>query len=112
MLDFGTSAPIDIQVLGPYFNQEKNYALAQQIQRQVAQVTGVVDSYVYQEPDAPALRLNVDRMRAAQLGLTQQSVAGNLPDGYILAHGGNLASAASTKGTPRREGGLILAPLH
>src|SRR5207244_1130053 len=52
--------------------------LAQEIQRKVAQIPGIVDSYIYQEPDAPALRLNVDRLRAAQLGLTQQSVAGNV----------------------------------
>jgi multidrug efflux pump subunit AcrB len=78
VLNFGASAPIDIQVLGPYFNKEKNYALARQVQRQVAQVAGVVDSYIYQEPDAPALLLDVDRTRAVQMGLTQQSVANNL----------------------------------
>jgi len=78
VLDFGTSAPIDIQVLGPYFNKEKNYTLAREIQRKVSRIPGIVDSYIYQEPDAPALRLNVDRLRAAQLGLTQQSVAGNV----------------------------------
>src|SRR5262249_14181772 len=78
VLDFGTSAPIDIQVLGPYVNKGKNFGLAQQIRRQVAAVSGVVDSYIYQQPDAPALKLDVDRLRAAQLGLTQQSVAGSI----------------------------------
>jgi multidrug efflux pump subunit AcrB len=78
VLDFGTSAPIDIQVLGPYASKAKNYALAQQIQKQVSQVAGVVDTYIYQVPDAPELRLNVDRVLASQVGLTQQSVAGNV----------------------------------
>ncbi|MCW3094656.1 MAG: Cation/multidrug efflux pump [Chthonomonadaceae bacterium] len=78
VLDFGTSAPIDIQVLGPYQNQEKNYALAQQIQKQVALVSGVVDTYIYQVHNAPEMRLNVDRTQAMQVGLTQQNVAGNI----------------------------------
>jgi multidrug efflux pump subunit AcrB len=78
VLDFGTSAPIDIQVLGPYASKAKNYALAQQIQKQVSQVAGVVDTYIYQVPDAPELRLNVDRILASQIGLTQQQVAGNV----------------------------------
>jgi multidrug efflux pump subunit AcrB len=91
VLNFGASAPIDIQVLGPYFNKEKNYALAQQIQRQAARVPGVVDSYVYQQPDAPALRLDVDRTRASQLGLTQQTVANNV----LVSLSSNTQSAPS-----------------
>ena len=79
VLNFGTSAPIDIQVTGPYRNQEKNYDVAQAIQKQVAAVPGIVDSYVYQVTDAPEQRINVGRVRAEQLGETQQNVAG-----YIL----------------------------
>jgi multidrug efflux pump subunit AcrB len=78
VLNFGTSAPIDIQVLGPYKNQAQNYALAQQIQKQVAHVSGVVDTYIYQVTNAPELRLTVDRTQALQAGLTQNNVAGNV----------------------------------
>jgi CzcA family heavy metal efflux pump len=78
VLNFGTSAPIDIQVTGPYRNQEKNYAVAQQIRQEVAKVPGIVDAYVYQVTDAPELRINVDRDRAQQFGVTQQNVAGNI----------------------------------
>jgi multidrug efflux pump subunit AcrB len=78
VLNSGASAPLDIQVVGPYPNREANYALAQQVRQQVARVAGVVDAYVYQQPHGPALRLIVDRTRAAQLGLTQQTVANNL----------------------------------
>ena len=78
VLDFGTPAPIDIQVLGPYQNQSKNYALAQQIQNEVSRVSGVVDPYIYQVFDTPALKLDVDRTLALQVGLTQQNVAGNV----------------------------------
>jgi multidrug efflux pump subunit AcrB len=78
VLNFGSSAPVDIQVAGPYKNQGKNYALAQQIRQKVAGVQGVVDCYLYQVTDAPELRVNVDRVRAQQMGLTQQNVAGNI----------------------------------
>jgi multidrug efflux pump subunit AcrB len=78
VLDFGTSAPIDIQVLGPYKNQAQNYKVAQEIQKHVAGVSGVVDTYIYQVSNAPELRLNVDRTQALQAGLTQSNVAGNV----------------------------------
>lgn len=78
VLDFGTSAPIDIQVLGNYANTSKNYALAQSIMRKVSQVPGVVDCYIYQVQASPELRLTVDRTKALQMGVTQQNVAGNV----------------------------------
>lgn len=80
VLDFGTSAPIDIQVTGPYFNQAKNLALAKEILRRVSKVEGVVDPYLYQVTDAPELRVHVDRTRAMMVGLTQQRVAGSVLD--------------------------------
>jgi multidrug efflux pump subunit AcrB len=78
VLDFGTSAPIDVQVLGQFANQEKDYELAQQIQRKAALVSGVVDTYIYQVQKAPEIRLNVDRTRAIQMGLNQGNVANNI----------------------------------
>jgi len=78
VLDFGTSAPIDVQVLGNYANTAKNYALAQEILRKISQVPGVVDSYIYQVQASPEIRLAVDRTKAMQIGVTQQSVAGNV----------------------------------
>ena len=78
VLDFGTSAPIDVQVAGVYANAGKNYELAQEIQRQVSQVAGVVDTYIYQVQNSPELRVNVDRQRAIQVGLTQSDVANNI----------------------------------
>jgi multidrug efflux pump subunit AcrB len=78
VLDFGTSAPIDIQVAGAFQNQDKDYQLAKQIEKQTARVPGVVDSYIYQIQEAPELRLNVDRTRAIQMGLTQSDVANSI----------------------------------
>ena len=79
VLDFGTSAPLDVQVLGNYANTAwKNYALAQDILRKLSQVSGVVDAYIYQVQASPEIRLTVDRTRAVQLGVTQQNIAGNV----------------------------------
>ena len=78
VLDFGTSAPIDVQVIGPFSNMAADYAVAKNIQRQVTQIPGVVDCYIYQVQESPEIMLNVDRTRAAQVGLTQSDVANDL----------------------------------
>ncbi len=78
VLDFGTSAPIDIQVLGNYSDTAANYALAQEIQRRIGLLPGVVDTYIYQIQKSPELRLSVDRSRAMQLGQTQADAAGSI----------------------------------
>jgi multidrug efflux pump subunit AcrB len=44
----------------------------------IQQIPGVADIYIPQDVDYPALRLNVDRIRASELGLDQQEVVGNL----------------------------------
>jgi multidrug efflux pump subunit AcrB len=76
ILNFGLPAPIDIQVVGR--NLQANYALAKQIETRVARIPGAADVHVHQIVDAPQLFVNVDRTRAAQMGLTQRDVANNL----------------------------------
>jgi multidrug efflux pump subunit AcrB len=78
ILDFGLSAPIDVQVAGPVANDAANYALAQQLQSKIAAVKGVVDCYVYEVPNAPSLNVSVNRDQAMQVGLTQQNVASSI----------------------------------
>lgn len=72
ILDFGLPAPIDLQVIGYGKN---NYALAQKLLQQVAAIPGTVDVHLHQQVDYPTMRINVDRSKARQLGLTQQDVA-------------------------------------
>ncbi len=76
ILNFGLPSPIDIQIVGK--NQVKNYALAQELANQLRHVPGAADVHVQQLMNAPALRLNVDRTRAQQVGLQQRDVAQNL----------------------------------
>jgi multidrug efflux pump subunit AcrB len=81
ILNFGLPAPIDIQVIGPLTNSAKNYALAQQIEKQVSHIRGAVDVHLHQVVETPELRVNVDRTRAGELGLTQKDVA----DGVLVS---------------------------
>ena len=72
ILNFGLAAPIDVRVVG--YNPA-NYDLAKTIAARVARIPGAVDVHIQQVTDVPELHLEVDRTRAAELGLTQQDVA-------------------------------------
>jgi multidrug efflux pump subunit AcrB len=76
ILNFGLSAPIDIQVMGP--NLYGNRALAERMLNEVRYVPGAADAHIQQPFDNPNLTVNVDRTRAETIGLTQQNVAQSL----------------------------------
>jgi CzcA family heavy metal efflux pump len=76
ILDFGLPAPVNVQVVG--VEREANLALARKLARELAKIPGTADVHVHQITDAPALRLDVDRLLASEQGLTQQDVAGSL----------------------------------
>ncbi len=78
VLNFGLSAPIDIQIAGPLGNQPQNYAVAQKLRDALAQVDGAVDVHLNQVPNAPQLQVDVDRTEAHEQGLTQRDVANDL----------------------------------
>ena len=76
ILNFGQPSPIDVQLSGQ--NYEQNYAIAQRIANRMRHVPGAVDVHVQQLMSSPALQLDVDRVRAQQVGLTERDVAQNL----------------------------------
>jgi multidrug efflux pump subunit AcrB len=76
VLNFGQPAPIDIRISGP--NDDEAYALAGKLAHDLNGIPGVVDSHVFQVPDAPTLTVNVDRDLARELGLGQQAIADNM----------------------------------
>ena len=78
ILNFGLPAPIDVQVSGPAKNSAADLALAHQLQSKIAGISGAADVHLQQITDAPSLRVDVDRTRAAQVGLTQQNVSQSL----------------------------------
>jgi multidrug efflux pump subunit AcrB len=73
VLNFGLAAPIDVQVEGNNF--AVTYPIAQKLQAMMQDVPGTADVHISQVMDYPTLRLNVDRLRAAQAGLSQRDVA-------------------------------------
>jgi multidrug efflux pump subunit AcrB len=76
VLNFGQPAPIDVRISGP--DQDAAFALASQISQALRGVAGVVDSHVFQVPNAPALTVDMDRALATQTGVTQQEAANNV----------------------------------
>jgi multidrug efflux pump subunit AcrB len=78
ILNFGLPAPIDVQVVGPLQNLEKNQAIAEQISKRIAMIPGAADTHVHQVNDVPMIEFDVDRARAGQLGFSQIDVATGL----------------------------------
>lgn len=76
VLNFGQPAPIDIRISGR--NREKSFAIASKIARDLKAVPGIVDSHVFQVPDAPAIKVDVDRTKARELMLDQKGVANDI----------------------------------
>ena len=72
----GLPAPFDIQVSS--HDLQSGYALAQKTAQQLRALTGVSDVLIPQDLDYPGLALDVDRQRAALLGLTTHAVVDNV----------------------------------
>lgn len=76
ILSFGLPAPINIRVAG--YNKAENLQITKEIIEKVRRIPGAVDVHLHQEVDAPQLKLDVDRARAARFGLTQRDVANDV----------------------------------
>lgn len=76
VLNQGLPAPIDIQIVGSRL--ESTYAVAQDLAHQIRAIPGVSGVYIPQDLDYPSLRVNVDRIRAGELGLNQKEVVDNV----------------------------------
>ncbi|MFZ1037983.1 MAG: efflux RND transporter permease subunit [Smithella sp.] len=76
VLNMGMPAPIDVQVAGS--NMRVSFDTAQKLAAQIRTIGGVADAYIPQDMDYPALRLDIDRTRASELGLNQLEVVDNV----------------------------------
>ncbi len=76
ILNFGLPAPIDLQVVGR--DTVADYQIAQQLAARISRIPGAADVHIHQVVDQPEIHLNVDRVKAGQLGLTQRDVTGNM----------------------------------
>ena len=76
ILNSGMPAPIDVQVSGRSLKQ--TYSVAQDLAGRIRQLPGVGEVYIPQDMNYPGIRLNIDRVHAAELGLTQKEVIDNV----------------------------------
>jgi HAE1 family hydrophobic/amphiphilic exporter-1 len=76
VLNLGIPAPIDVQVSSPQL--ARGYATAQDLARRIRALSDVGEVYIPQDMNYPALRLDVDRIHAAELGLSQKDVVDNV----------------------------------
>ena len=87
ILNQGAPAPIDVQVSSSNLSQVND--IAQNLSAEIRQIPGVGEVYVPQDMNYPALRLDVDRVHAGELGLTQRVVVDNvitaLNSNYMIA---------------------------
>ena len=63
----GVPAPIDVQVAGT--DQKAGYQTALDMAAQIRAIPDVADVFIPQDIDYPALQLDIDRVRAGELGL-------------------------------------------
>ncbi|HUY17956.1 MAG TPA: efflux RND transporter permease subunit [Candidatus Binataceae bacterium] len=84
VLNFGKTAPIDLQFRGPRFGLL--YHAARAAREQIKGLREVSQTFIPQESDYPTLDIQVDRVKAARLGLTQKDVI----SGVITALDSNL----------------------
>jgi hydrophobic/amphiphilic exporter-1 (mainly G- bacteria), HAE1 family len=76
VLNLGLPAPIDVQVSGS--DLKMTHAIAENLARRIRDIDQVSDIFIPQDIDYPALRLDIDRTRASQLGLNQREVVSNV----------------------------------
>jgi multidrug efflux pump subunit AcrB len=76
VLNFGLPAPIDVQIEGP--DAESSFAVARELAQKIRAIPGASDVRIPQVLAHPALAVDVNRARAAQIGVTERDVANNL----------------------------------
>jgi HAE1 family hydrophobic/amphiphilic exporter-1 len=76
VLNQGMPAPIDVQVSG--MDLKTDDSVAQNLARRIKTLPDISDVYVPQDMDYPGLQMDVNRERAAQLGLNPKEVVDNV----------------------------------
>jgi HAE1 family hydrophobic/amphiphilic exporter-1 len=123
VLNLGLPAPIDVKVSASSLTSA--YAVAQEIADRARKLSGVSDVLIPQDIDAPALKLDIDRIRASELGLSQKEVVDNVisaltsngmiaPSYWIDPKTGNdyLLTVQYPEGTVKSVTDLKSIPLH
>jgi multidrug efflux pump subunit AcrB len=76
ILDFGIPAQIDVRTVG--YDRAGNLKIAQELRRRIAAIPGIADEHLQQEVNGPVFFADIDRARAAELGLNANEITTNL----------------------------------
>jgi CzcA family heavy metal efflux pump len=76
ILNFGSPAPIDIQIRGGKLDAGFDYANS--LLERIRKVPGIADVRIQQARTVPRFDINIDRTRAQELGLTARDVTNSL----------------------------------
>ncbi len=76
ILNQGQPAPIDVQVNTR--NLALSYSTAQDLARRIRRLPGVGQIYIPQDMNYPSIRMDIDRVHAGELGLSEKDVVDNV----------------------------------
>ncbi len=76
ILNFGSPAPVDIQIRGA--NLDAGFDYANLILPKIRAIAGVADARIQQSRQAPVFNVDVDRTRAEQVGVTTRDVTNSM----------------------------------
>ncbi len=76
ILNFGSPAPIDIQIRGGKLAD--NFEYAQYLLAKIRTVPGVVDARIQQSRSRPAFDINLDRTRSQEIGINTRDVTNSM----------------------------------
>ena len=106
ILNFGSPAPLDVQIVGQRL--AANQAFAVKLVRQMRRIPGIADVRIQQSADNPQLNVDVNRSRIDQLGLdrTQRDQQRrDRPGRHRADRAGLLAGSDKRRGIPHRRAG-------
>ena len=73
ILNFGTPAPIDLQIVGADLAANRAYAV--QLLARIKQIPGIADAHIQQAFQQPSLNVTLDRSMAGMVGLNARDTA-------------------------------------
>jgi multidrug efflux pump subunit AcrB len=76
VLNFGLASPIDVQI--EYMDFDRAYPFALRMRDAMKEIPGLADAHINQVLDYPTLQVDVDRVQAAKLGMSQRDVANSV----------------------------------
>lgn len=76
ILNFGSPAPLDVQISGP--NDEANRTFAAELIKRLRLIPGIADLRLQQPTGYPTFKVSVDRLKASPLGITEADVTNSM----------------------------------